>query len=175
METSIENWTQSPEGIRLPYSRQRAQNPRNRVGRAGRQRQPLPPAPCGRLSPPNWDASPKTSSSPPSGNPESHHPHPPSAPPRWTEPGCWPNGQAGCQGGCQARSQQGTRPRAPGVSPGTNGTWTTMVARECGPVGTGAQRPLPMSVVSWAPAGQVSVLYLGSAWILTSTHARYPF
>lgn len=35
-------------------------------------------------------------SDPSHGNPESHHPHPPSAPPRWTEPGCWADGQAGC-------------------------------------------------------------------------------
>lgn len=127
--------TLDPEPRRDQLAMQQAEppSPRDSVGRAGDQEVALATRIFWEVDrPPDWGASLRTSSSPPSGNPDSHHPHPPSAPPRWTEPGCWPDGQAGCQGGCRARDQQETRPRAPGLL-GDTGTWTATPAREHGP------------------------------------------
>lgn len=143
-----------PEGIRLPCSRHSPQGPRDRVERAGGQGLALDISILWEANPPNWGTSPRTPSSPPSGNPESHHPHPPSSPTRWTEPGCWPDGHTGCQGGCRARSQQETSPKALGLS---GDKWAHGWPCRPGNVAltrAGAQRALPMSIVCWAPQGR---------------------
>lgn len=60
---------------------------------------------------------------------------------------------------------------------GSRGTWAHGQPRRPGNVVLmcpRAQRALPMSIVPWAPAGQITALYPGNALIRMGPHASYP-
>lgn len=117
-------------------------------------------------------ASPRTSSSPPSGHPETHHPHPPQLP----RDGL--NQSAGQTEKLEAKVGVGPEASRPGKEPqgslGTNGHTNGHTGQGTWPLTcAGAQRTLLIFLVSWVPAGWISVLYPVNAWIPMGTHASY--